>query len=361
LPARLDYNDRVGVVRQVVAILLAWGSTTPVRAGVCVEIDATRDNLDEQERSAVRIAVIDALAREGVVADGPPCTALITAYNIRLGKQIATTITSGANQVSGKASSIDELDLLVRQLVRSLVTGRMFATGTGVQDRENVLRDQTAPLREDPSSRRWDAVVGVGGGMLQLPALENRALQRQTNIVALDGRLWGFAHGGNAAFELRARLLIHDYAVFGAAHDRYTAARDSDTNESELAWSAALMASPLGLANWEVGIGFAKMLGMTPPHPYARIGFSASALSRFSDPDHRFDLGLGAYAGLGFQLSEQLGVSVEANVARPFFHGLVESGYAYFLTTTAMLEFRSRSSARPFQSEPVPTIRRINE
>jgi|GEM_PF-6496471 len=350
-------------VRGVVLLFLVGAWVGPAHADTaCVEIDATRDNLQDQERTAVRIAIEDALAREGIASTFAPCPAMISAYNIRLGKRIATTLISGANRVSGEASSIDELDLLVRQLVRSLVTGRQFATGTGVQDRENVLRDQTAPLRDDGSARRWDVVFGIGGGMLQLPALGDRPLQRQNNIVAIDSRLWGFAHGGTAAFELRFRLLLHDYDVFEAAHDKFEAARDSDTNESELGWSGAIAVSPLGVANWEFGLGIAKMLGMTAPHPYARIGFSASALCRFSDPDHRFDLGLGAYAGLGMQLGENVGLSLEANIARPFFHGLVDAGYGYFLTTTAMLEFRRRSKAPAFiQREPIPTIRRINE
>lgn len=343
-------------------LLLALSAATPARAdGVCVEIDTSRDNLEEQERAAVRIAVLDALTNEGVDTRGPACTAAITLYNVRLGKRISTTIISGAQRRKGEASSIDELDLLVRQLVRSLVTGRDFATGTGVQDRENVLRDQTAPLRDDASTRRWDVVFGVGGGMLQLPAVGARPMQRQNSIVSFDGRLWGFAHGGSTAFELRARVLLHDYDVVGATYDKYEAARASDTNESELGWSGALVFSPLAVANWEAGIGFAKMLGMSPPHPYARVGFSASALCRFSDPDHRFDLGLGAYAGIGLQLGEQVGISVEANIARPFFHGLADSGYAYFLTTTAMVEFRSRSTAPHLVHEPIPTIRRINE
>src|SRR5262245_27170402 len=120
--------------------------------GVCVAIDTTRDSLSEQERAAVRVAIATALEKEGVVTDRDSgrCTATVIAYNLRLDKAVSTTLAAGERSVSGKAASIDELDLLLRQLVRALVTGQVFATGTGIQDRENVLRDQTAPRRADP-------------------------------------------------------------------------------------------------------------------------------------------------------------------------------------------------------------------
>lgn len=347
-----------------VIALAMMSSATPARAdGVCVEIDAMRDTLSPEERTAVRVAIIDALVREGVqAADGRGCAASVVAYNIRLGKRISTTVTSGSRTVSGQASSIDELDLLLRQLVRSLVTGRAFATGTGVQDRENVLRDQTSPVRADPSTRHWDRVVAIGGGMLQLPAIEGRARQRQYDVVSIDGRFWGFS-GIQTAFELRARILIHDYDVFASANDARERERDEDVTWGDLGRTSALVLTPFAVANWELGLGVVRMLGDQAPHPYARVGASMSALCRFSDPDHRFDAGLGISAGLGLQLTRSFGLSIEANVARPVFHGFADSGYSYFLTTTAMLEFRSRAERRNdfLRSEPVPTIRRINE
>lgn len=330
----------------VVALAVALAAD-PARAdGVCVAIDTARDNLGEQERAAVRIAIATALEREGVATDRDTgrCTATVVAYNVRLDRVVSTTLSAGTRNVSGKASSIDELDLLVRQLVRSLVTGRAFATGTGVQDRENVLRDQTAPRRSDPATRDWMPTIGVGGGMLQLPALDGRPMNRQYNIVAIDAREWSFLGGGNNAFEVRGRIVLHDYAVFGAAWDSYDAElHDGTTSSDDVGHAFALMLSPLGVANWEGSVGFASQLGALPPRPYVRLGASTSLLCRFSDPDHYFDVGLGFYAGLGFQLTEHAAISVEANVARPIVHDLMDTGYAYFLTTTAMLEFRGDS------------------
>jgi hypothetical protein len=339
-------TPRVVAVALVVAASAAIAAR-PARAdGVCVAIDTTRDTLDDQERAAVRIAITTALEHEGVATDRDTgrCTATVVAYNVRIDRVVTTTLVSGDRNVTGKASSIDELDLLVRQLVRSLVTGRAFATGTGVQDRENVLRDQTAPRRSDAATRDWMPTIGVGGGMLQLPALADRPRYRQYSIVAIDAREWSFFGNGSNALEVRGRLVLHDYAVFGTAWDSYDAElHDGTTNGDDLGHAFALMFAPFGVANWEGSIGFASQLGALPPRPYVRLGASTSVLCRFSDPDHYIDLGLGFYVGLGFQLTDRAAISVEANVARPVVHDILDTGYAYFLTTTAMLEFRGDS------------------
>jgi len=336
--------------------------------GACVVIDTSRDMLVDDERFAVRIAAETALEKEGVAIDRTGrCTSVVMLFNIRTGRTITTTISSGGNSVDGRASSIDELDLLVRQLVRSLVTGRMFATGTGVQDRENVLRDQTAPRRVSAIDRMWTPVVGIGGGMLQLPAIGGtRPMRRQYNIVSLDGRLWGFLTGSHNAMEVRARLLLHDYAAVGTATDRYKRERDEmDVDFDEAGWGSLVLLSPLAVGNWDSGIGFVHELGEAAPRPYVRVGAQLSLLFMISDPDHRFDIGLGGYAGLGLQLSARWGLSIEANISRPVGHDVGDSGYAYFLTTTAMLEFRGdpelHKNPLGVPQEPVQTIHRINE
>lgn len=346
----------------VVGLALLCADNRDARAdGACVAIDTSRDNLTEQERTAVRVATATALEAEGIIVDhgGVRCTGMVTLYSVRLGRAITTTITTGPNEVHGQASSIDELDLLVRQLVRSLVTGRMFATGTGVQDRENVLRDQTAPLRVDPADRMWEPMVAIGGGMLQLPAIASRPRQRQFNIVSIDARYWGFITGSENGLEIRGRILLHDYDAISSANDAYEDSRDHDNHldGDELGRGLAVGLSPLAVANWDVGIGLVRMLGNYPPHPYVRFGGELSILCRFSDPEHRFDVGPGAYAGLGFVFSPTVSLGIEANISRPLF----ASAYAYFMTTTAMLEIRSEPErGGPFQSN-TPTIRRINE
>jgi len=353
----------------VAMVVVALGvMTRAARAdGVCVAIDTDRDNLGETERAAVLVAITTALEREGVPVDRDPahCAATVVAYNVRLDTRVTTTIATGARNVSGQASSIDELDLLVRQLVRSLVTGRAFATGTGVQDRENVLRDQTAPRRADVSTRDWVPTLGMGGGMLQLPPIDGAPLYRQYNIVAIDLREWTYLNSPRNAFEVRARIVLHDYAVFGAAWDAFEdVPDDAEHSNEQVGRLFALMFSPFGTANWEAGVGMATHFGDATPRPYLRAGGSFSLLCKFSDENHYFDVGVGFYAGLGFQLTKRAAFSVEANVARPIVHDIRDNGYGYFLTTTAQLEFRGDPEQKTIsllKPEPVPTIRRINE
>src|SRR5262245_28781865 len=96
-------------------VLGAVGLARPAAAdGVCVAIDVSRDNLGEAERYAVRIAILEALRSEGVAVDeGPACRGWVTAYSVQLGKAVSMTLSGGGtSSVTGRASSLDELDLL---------------------------------------------------------------------------------------------------------------------------------------------------------------------------------------------------------------------------------------------------------
>ena len=357
----------------VVMVAAGLGLLGTARADVCVGIDTSRDSLAPAEQMAVRVAIEGALEREGVAIDrrGGRCPpgAGVSAYAIHLGDTVTVTIIAGtgagAEKVTGRAANLDEVDLLVSQLIRSLVTGRSLATGSGVTDRTNVLRDQVAPRRADPSTRRWDQVVAIGGGMLQLPALDERPRQRQFDVVSIESRWWGFS-GEDAAFELYGRILVHDYAAIGAADDAYDRAKTTTTDDTdEEGRFVALIFSPFAVANYDAGLGIVAFLGGGSPRPFVRLGATVSLLSRFSDPDHYFDVGFGGYAGVGLQVSSSLNLSVAANVSNPVVHNWMASGYWYFLTTTAMLEYRRRAAPRRgprfVTPEPVPVIRRINE
>ncbi len=368
-----------------IAIMTAGlGPVAAARAdGVCVRIDRARDSLTAAEQRGLRVAIEAALEREGVAVERaattggapgapgdaslePPCPAGLSAYAIRLGAAVTVTLALGDGKVSGRAASLDEVDLLVSQLVRSLVTGRSLATGSGVTDRANALRDQTAPRRVDAgASRRWDPMLAIGGGMLQLPAHGDRARQRQYDIVSIESRWWGFLTGERSALEIAGRLLLHDYAAIGAADAAYERARDAPGGGQDGGRLAALVFSPLAVANYEAGLGVVVRGAARAPRPYLRVGATMSILCRPSDPDHRVDVGVGGYVGVGVELSSRLGLSIAAHGSNPVVHDFLGSGYRYFLTTTALLEIRGearpRRLPRAIGPEPRPVIRRIDE
>ncbi|HTM20656.1 MAG TPA: hypothetical protein VL172_09120 [Kofleriaceae bacterium] len=331
----------MGVRLLVVLVALALLRRSAAADGVCVAVDVDRDNLTEPERNATRIALLDALAREGVAVDasGTRCVQVVRLYSIRLGARVTTTVVAGGKTVSGRAANLDEVDLLLDQLARSLVSGRSLATGTGVTTRTNVLRDQAAPRRgEVQLGRDWDPVLVMGGGMLQLPAANGRPRQRQYSIVALEGRLWGFSGGNTTAMELVGRVLLHDYDVFETATDAYDRVDSKEHPDEALGRAFGVMFSPFGVANWEGGIGMVHFLGTLPPRLYVRAGFSSALLCRFSDPDFYFDVGLGGYAGVGLQLSRHVGLGGAVTLYNPLVHDATGSGYWYLMTTTVHLE-----------------------
>lgn len=337
----------------VVLGLVAARAPAALADGVCVRIDRDRDSLGEPERFAVQAAIEAALEREGVAVDrgGPgaagACVGGLRAYAVQLGQAVTVTIVAGDRQVRGRADDLDEVDLLIAQLVRSLVTGRALATGTGVADRTNVLRAQAAPRRADASTqRRWQATFAIGGGMLQLPALAERPRQRQYDVVALESRWWGFAASERAAFEFTARVLLHDYAAIGAADEAYDRAQ-AEGGGREGGRLAALVFSPFAVANYEAGLGFVAFAGARAPRPWVRAGVSAALLFRFSDPDHRADLGLGPYAGVGVQLAPRVSLSIAAHASHPVVHDFLDRGYWYVATTTALLEIHGRPHQPP--------------
>ena len=341
--------------------------------GVCVQVDRRLDSLAPAEQSAVRLAIEAALAKEGVSVlapdvAGPPggeatCAHPVVFHAIRLGEPVTVTLRGALGEITGRADNLEEVDLLVSQLVRALVSGRSLATGSGVTDRTNVLRAQAAPRRAAPSSRRWDPVIAIGAGMLQLPATGDRPRQRQYNAITIESRWWGFTDG-NAAFELTGRLVLHDYAVFGAADDAYQRSKD-DAEGHQAGRLGALVFSPFGVANYEAGLGFASFAGASAPRPYVRLGASVSLLCRFSDPDHYVDLGFGGYAGLGLQLTRRLGLSVVAAGSNPFVHNFLDRGYSYVGTVTALVEYtglgRARRAPRILEESEPPVIRRIDD
>jgi hypothetical protein len=354
----------------VVLIALGYLARPAMADGLCVTIDATRDSLFPQERAAVREAVFSALEKEGVAVDrlGTRCTGWVTLWNIRLGKEVTTTMVSGDRRVSGTASSIDELDLSISQLTRSLITGRSLATGFGVTDRTNVLRDQTAPRRTPGfSGRRWDPVFAVGGGALQLPAAGGKPRHRQWNIVALESRWWGFTADERTAFELLGRIVMHDWDVYGITWDHFEGVDQEEHPEEQVGRSFEVMMSPLAACNWEFGLGMVYFLGSAAPRPYLRAGATMGLLNKFSDDEHYIDLGLGGFLGLGFQLHDNVLLGAAVHVSNPLIHDVIESGYWYFATGTVMLEIKGKGTLSGHQlglpeTEPeIRTIRQINE
>ncbi len=346
----------------IVGIAVLWN--LPIaQADVCVTIDTNRDNLTQQERTAVVGVIIAALEKAGVTVDstGQRCDRFVVAHSIRLGNRVTATVTGAGETRTGDASSTDELDLLYRQLVRALVLRAPMATGGGVEQRDTVLRDQTAPRRLDASdSRYWDAVLGIGGGMLQLPATQSDPKHKQNNIVVIESKAWGFITQRLTGIEFMGRIVIHDYSLY--RKKVYTLPQD--TPEEEQKRLGRSMGAWLAVSNYESGFGLVHIYGHKGVRPFVRGGATVSLLLRLSHDAAFVDLGIGGYAGLGILFTENVGISVSASISNPVVHNFTDTGYSYFATGTALLEIRAKRN-RPvsglLRPNSVPVIRRINE
>lgn len=331
--------------------------------GVCVTIDTERDNLSPAERKAVKAVITDTLRAERVAVApvGEPCSITVVAYSIRLGQRITATVSAGDDKRTGSAASTDELDILYRQLMRALVRGQAMATGSGITDRVNVLRDQAAPRRAEPDGRQWHGYGAIGGGVLQLPAQNGRELQRQYNIVVIEARAWGFPTETRAGLEFLLRLTLHDYEIVRKAYDV-----DDDEPRATSRQIRGVALSLLAVPNYEFGLGLVKLYGSGYPKLALRGGFLAGLLFRLSDPDHYLDLGMGAYAGIGVQFSQTIGLSVSSHITHPVVHDFLDVGYPYFGTVTATLDLRQKGKTRapsllPGTKAQTAPLRRIND
>ncbi len=142
-------------------------------ADACVEIDAERDTLTAQERSAARALFMQALESNGQKVS-KPCDAVYRVYNVRLGNSVSAAVTAPQGTRSATVRTIEDLPSVYDQMVRSLLTGVPMSTTSSAVTRENVTSNQAAPRRAEADSL-WYARIGYGtvfgGGSAPGPAI----------------------------------------------------------------------------------------------------------------------------------------------------------------------------------------------
>lgn len=134
------------------------------RPGICITIDPARDTLTDQERGPARTIALLAFEAEGLATDhsNTQCSETYGLSNIKLGNTINVTLVGPRGQRQGRATSLDDLPNVYSQMVKSLVTGAPMHTGSGVTDRTNVTRDQSAPRRVAADNLKY-LTLGYGG------------------------------------------------------------------------------------------------------------------------------------------------------------------------------------------------------
>jgi len=150
------------------AALLAFAaasivSATRAAADACVEIDAERDTLSEQDRAAARSLFLQALETNGqkVSPRNGQCTALYRVQNVRLGNSVTATVAGPQGVRSVTLRTIEDLPNAYDQMVRSLLSGSAISTSGSALTRDNVTANQAAPRRAEADSL-WYARLGYG-------------------------------------------------------------------------------------------------------------------------------------------------------------------------------------------------------
>lgn len=170
-PRRAPVSSRHALVVAALTALAAPALAQPTPSpaplspgGVCVAIDASKDNLAEGERNAVRSLALLAFQAEGLATDesGTACAETYLVTNIRLGNTINVSIAGPRGQRNGRATTLDDLANVYAQLVKALVTDTTTETGGGAVDRGNVTRDQAAPRRVAADRLKY-VTLGYGG------------------------------------------------------------------------------------------------------------------------------------------------------------------------------------------------------
>ena len=134
------------------------------QAEICVQTNTNKDQLTDNERSAVEILLRNSFEKAGETVVDSPCEQTYTIVSIRLGRSITTTVSGPKGARSMKVAEIEELNGAVDQIALSLVSGSELGDSAGASvTRENVTFDQTAPNRIENDSVTY---VNIGPGYI---------------------------------------------------------------------------------------------------------------------------------------------------------------------------------------------------
>jgi hypothetical protein len=149
-------------------------SASRAAADACVQIDADRDTLSDQERNASRSLLIQALEQNGEkVSRKNGCTATYTAYAVKLGNSITATVVGPQGTRTMTVRAVEDLPNVYDQIVRSLQSGQPLSTSGTAMSRDNVTANQAAPRRAEADSLYYVKLgygSTIGGGAASGPA-----------------------------------------------------------------------------------------------------------------------------------------------------------------------------------------------
>lgn len=131
-------------------------------AAVCADVDASKDNLPEPDRNALRTLLASTLAQQGVQVTNQNCTETYVVYHVKLGNSVSVFMQGPQGYRQASARSVEDVPSLYSQMVRSLLTGQPMNTANDTVDRQNATAAQAAPQRVEADSL-WYVRLGYAG------------------------------------------------------------------------------------------------------------------------------------------------------------------------------------------------------
>ena len=133
-------------------------------AAVCADVDASKDNLPEPDRNALRTLLATTLAQQGVQVTNQNCTETYVVYHVKLGNSVSVFMQGPQGYRQASARSVEDVPSLYSQMVRSLLTGQPMNTANDTVDRQNATAAQAAPQRVEADSL-WYVRLGYAGAV----------------------------------------------------------------------------------------------------------------------------------------------------------------------------------------------------
>lgn len=272
-------------------------------AGVCVEVDASRDSLLEGDRNATRFFLAQTLQQQGVEVVQQNCAGTYVVYHVRLGNSITVFMQGPQGYRQATARVLEDVPAVYNQMVRSLLTGQPMNNSNDTVDRTNATSAQQAPNRIEADSL-WYVRLGYGG-------------------VAGPSFASGPAFGFGYRYELDNLGIDFSFLNFTVG-----------TNESNNSGSAGVSGSWIKL----MGLYFLNPTANRSSYLGAGLGWGATAVARSSNSTTTTTFN--SYTGTGLQGELSAGYEflrastirmfVQADATLPFY--LVHSND--FSTTT---------------------------
>ena len=191
----------------------------------------------------------------------------------------------------------------------------------------------------DPERKRafYSNTTGIGGGLMWITGPD---LNRDpVGTLSLEFRK-SFVVAGLFGLEWLTSITVHDWETIGNVYKWYNKGDKDDVTLKYTLLFPGLLIAPFFGSNLASGFGLVVYTAPQAPSFYFDAGGQLAIFLRPSDPDLKFDIGFGAYGGLGFDFSAHVGLGLRVLWSPAAIHSLINRSKRNVVTGSAMLNFK---------------------